>query len=70
VSKVEFYENIRLARRDEGLSVRTLAVRFRVHRREVRMAINGDAPVARAVWMTPLLATRRGPRGPSGVPHG
>ena len=49
MSKVELYENIRLARRDEGLSVRTLAVRFRVHRREVRLAINGDASVARAV---------------------
>ena len=49
MSKVELYESIRLARRDEGLSVRKLAVRFRVHRREVRLAVNGDAPLPRAV---------------------
>ncbi|NQW72057.1 MAG: hypothetical protein HQ453_04950 [Actinobacteria bacterium] len=49
VSKVGLYENIRLARRDAGLSVRKLAVRFRVHRREVRLAVNGDGPSPRAV---------------------
>ena len=36
MSKVELYEKIRLAHRDERLSVRALAVRFGVHRREVR----------------------------------
>ena len=40
MSKVELYEKIRLARRDEALSVRALAARFGVHRREVRAALS------------------------------
>ena len=32
MSKVELYEKIRRARRDEALRVRALAARFRVHR--------------------------------------
>jgi transposase len=48
VSKVESYERIRRARRDEGLSIRELAVRFKVHRRDVRLAVNGEAPRPRA----------------------
>jgi transposase len=47
VSKVELYENIRLARRDEKLSVRGLARRFKVHRRDVRAALASPAPPAR-----------------------
>ena len=45
--KVELYEKVRLARRDDGLSVRALAVRFKVHRREVRAALSSPEPVAR-----------------------
>ena len=44
---MELYEKIRLAARDERLSVRALAVRFRVHRREVRAALSSPEPAAR-----------------------
>ena len=47
MSKVELYEKIRLARRDEALSVRALAARFGVHRREVRAALTSPEPVPR-----------------------
>jgi transposase len=47
VSKVELYEKIRLARRDELLSVRALARRFKVHRRDVRAALASPEPSAR-----------------------
>jgi len=47
LSKVELYEKIRLARRDEALSVRALAVRFGVHRREVRAALVSPEPAPR-----------------------
>jgi transposase len=47
LSKVELYENIRLAGRDEGLSIRALAVRFGVHRRDVRAALASPEPAAR-----------------------
>lgn len=47
MSKVELFEQIRLARRDEGLSVRKLAVRFRMHRRDVRAALASPVPPAR-----------------------
>ncbi len=46
MSKVELYERIRLAGRDEGLSIRDLAVRFKVHRRDVRRALSGLEPVS------------------------
>ena len=49
MSKVELYEKIRLARRDEQLSVRGLAVRFGVHRREVRAALHSPEPAPRKV---------------------
>ena len=49
MSKVELYEQIRLARRDEGLSVRGLAVRFRVHRRDVRAALSSPEPSRRKI---------------------
>ena len=47
MSKVELYEEIRLVRRDEALSVRGLATRFRVHRREVRAALVSPEPAPR-----------------------
>jgi len=53
LSKVELYEKIRLARRDERLSVRALAVRFGVHRREVRAALTSPEPAPRK---TPVRA--------------
>jgi len=49
MSKVELYEKVRLARRDEGLSIRALATRFGVHRREVRAALASPEPAARKV---------------------
>ncbi len=53
MSKVELYEKIRLARRDELLSVRGLAARFGVHRREVRAALMSPEPAPRK---TPVRA--------------
>jgi transposase len=47
VSKVEVFEQIRLAHRDERLSVRALAVRFGVHRRDVRAALVSPVPPPR-----------------------
>ncbi|MDA3032990.1 MAG: IS21 family transposase, partial [Actinomycetota bacterium] len=49
LSKVELYEKIRLVRRDEALSVRALAVRFGVHRREVRAALSSPEPARRKI---------------------
>ena len=47
MSKVEVFEQIRLAHRDDNLSVRALAVRFRVHRRDVRAALLSPVPPPR-----------------------
>jgi transposase len=44
VSKVEVFEQIRLAHRDDRLSIRALAVRFGVHRRAVREALQSAIP--------------------------
>lgn len=49
MSKVELYEKIRLARRDDALSIRALAARFGVHRREVRAALASPEPAPRKV---------------------
>ena len=49
MSKVELYEKIRLAHRDEQLSVRALAARFGVHRREVRAALASPEPAPRKI---------------------
>ena len=49
MSKVELYEKVRLARRDEGLSIRALAARFGVHRRDVRAALASPEPAPRKV---------------------
>jgi transposase len=56
-SKVELFEQIRLAERDEGLSIRALAVRFHVHRREVRLALASPEPPPRVLgsrWPSPV----------------
>ena len=62
MSQVELYENIRLARRDEVLSVRALATRFRVHRREVRAALSSPEPAPRkaVVRAAPLTGAWHG----------
>ena len=54
--KVELYEQIRLAARDDGLGIRALSVRFKVHRRDVRAALASPLPPARrqGVWPSPL----------------
>lgn len=44
---MELFEEIRLARRDERLSVRALARRFKVHRRDVRAALESPEPPPR-----------------------
>jgi len=44
---VEQFERIRRDGRDEGLSVRALAVRYGVHRRTVRAALADATPPAR-----------------------
>jgi transposase len=49
MSKVELYERIRRDHRDEGLGVRALARRHRVHRRSVREALESATPAERKV---------------------
>ncbi len=46
-SKVELFEQIRKARERDGLSVRGLARRFKVHRRMVRQALASPVPPPR-----------------------
>jgi transposase len=46
-SKVSVYEQIRKAHEREGLSVRSLARRFHVHRRDVRQALTSAVPPSR-----------------------
>ena len=46
-SRVEQFERIRRDRRDEGLSIRELAERHRVHRRTVRAALEDATPPPR-----------------------
>ena len=66
MSRVEQYERIRRASRDEGLGVRALAVRFGVHRRTVREALSSANPPERKVpertspALGPWQATIRG----------
>jgi len=47
MKRVELYEKIRRASRDEGLGIRALAARFHVHRRLVRQALASATPPAR-----------------------
>jgi transposase len=49
MSRVELYERIRKANRDEGLGIRALADRFHVHRRNVREALASATPPKRKV---------------------
>jgi transposase len=55
-SKVELYEQIRKVREREDASVRELARRFRVHRRDVRQALASSTPPPRKT-----TAPRRAP---------
>ncbi len=53
-SKVELYEQIRKARqREEGVSIRELARRFGVHRRDVRQALSSALPPPRKTAARP-----------------
>lgn len=56
-SRVELYEQIRKASEREGLSIRELSRRFRVHRRDVRQALQSAVPPPRkaVVRPSPLL---------------
>jgi transposase len=47
MSRVELFENIRRDSRDAGLSIRSLASKYRVHRRVVRQALASSVPPAR-----------------------
>lgn len=47
MSRVELFERIRRDRRDEGASIRELSVKYRVHRRTVRQAIDDAVPPPR-----------------------
>ena len=49
MSRVELYERIRRANRDEGLGIRALADRFGIHRRTVRAALESAVPAPRKV---------------------
>ncbi|MGH9286384.1 MAG: IS21 family transposase, partial [Acidimicrobiales bacterium] len=49
MSRVELYERIRKANREEGLGIRALAGRFGVHRRTVREALSSAVPPERKV---------------------
>jgi transposase len=48
-SRVELFETIRRQHRDEGLSIRALADRHRVHRRTIRQALASAVPPARKI---------------------
>jgi transposase len=49
MSRVELFERIRKANREEGLGIRALAERFGVHRRTVRQALTSATPSERKV---------------------
>jgi predicted DNA-binding protein (UPF0251 family) len=49
MSRVELFEAIRKANREEGLGIRALAERFGVHRRTVRQALGSATPPERKV---------------------
>ncbi|MFW6188755.1 MAG: IS21 family transposase, partial [Actinomycetota bacterium] len=63
---MEQFERIRRDRRDEGLSIRALSEKHRVHRRTVRQALADATPPARKVpvrvapVLGPHVATVRG----------
>ena len=49
MSRVELFERIRIDHQEEGLSVRALARRHRVHRRTVHQALASALPPPRVV---------------------
>ncbi|MGI8680541.1 MAG: hypothetical protein ACR2JO_00085, partial [Mycobacteriales bacterium] len=51
-SRVELFAAIRRDARIEGLSIRALADRYRVHRRTVRQALDSPAPPVRKIPVT------------------
>jgi transposase len=55
-SKVELFEQIRIASRDEKLGIHALSKRFKVHRRDVRAALLSAEPPERkqGSWPSPL----------------
>jgi len=59
-SRVEQFERIRRDQRDEGLSVRALAARHRVHRRTVRHALADAVPARVSPALGPHESTVRG----------
>ena len=58
-SKVKLYEQIRRSHERDGLSVRELARRFHVHRRDVRLALASAVPPDRKVSERPAPALDR-----------
>ena len=60
---MELFERIRIDHREEGLSVRVLSRRHRVHRRTVRQALASAVPPARRV--PPREAPALGPHKPT-----
>jgi hypothetical protein len=62
MSRVELFEKIRKENREEGLGIRALAARHRVHRRTVREALASATPAARKVpeRTSPVLGPWRG----------
>src|SRR5690625_82990 len=47
MTRVELFERIRRDRHDKGMSIRSLAQEYRVHRRTVRQAIDNAVPPPR-----------------------
>lgn len=60
---MQLYEQIRIARDREGLSIRELSRRFGVHRRDVRAALEGAVPPSRKA-SPPRPAPKLGPWKP------
>jgi hypothetical protein len=56
MSRVELFERIRREHRDEGVGIRALAERHRVHRRTVRQALASAVPPARKTPERPAPA--------------
>lgn len=55
MTKVELYELIRRANKLEGIGIRALAKRFRIHRRTVRAALNDARPAPRKPTVRPSV---------------